>query len=123
MLLQLTALFCWLCRTKIFPWVNDNFCYSIVRNNLDGKIYYCKRKYFYALINNSTFTPHYFDRREFCDKKWHKDNVFYSSKYVPRYIAKTYLRVDEEECERALEENNKDMNNFKKYIRRGANHV
>lgn len=114
---HVTALFCWLCRTKIYPWISDNFCYSIVRNRLDEKIYYCKRKYFYALVNNSTFTPQYFKRKEFCAKKWHKDNVSYSSKYVPRYIAKAYLRVDEEICKQALEENSKDMDNFKKHIK------
>lgn len=120
---QITVLFCWLCRTKIYPWFSDNFCYSIVRNRLDGKIYYCKRKYFYALVNNSTFTPYYFDRREFCAKEWHKDNTSYSSKYAPKYVAKAYLRVDEELCKQALEENNKDMDNFKKNIKRGASHV
>lgn len=118
---QITILFCYLCREKIYPYISNNFCYSIVYNKLDGKIYYCKRKYFYALINNSTFTPHYFDRREFCAKEWHKNNVFYSSKYVPKYIAKAYLKVNKEECERALEENNKDMNNFKKHIKESVN--
>lgn len=120
---HITGLICWLCHHKIYPWVSDNFCYSIVRNRLDGKIYYCKRKYFYALVNNSTFTPQYFKRKEFCAKEWHKDNVSYSSKYAPRYIAKAYLRVDEEICKQALEENNKDMENFKKNIKRGASHV
>ena len=119
-ILHVTALFCWLCRTKIYPWISDNFCYSIVRNRLDEKIYYCKRKYFYALVNNSTFTPQYFKRKEFCAKEWHKDNVSYSSKYVPRYIAKAYLRVDEKVCKQALEENNKDMDNFKKNIKRSV---
>lgn len=119
----ITISLCWLCRTKIYPWFSDNFCYSFLSNSSNGAFYYCKRKYFYALIKYAPYVPCSFERTEFCADKWKKDNVRYSSKYAPRYVKKICLPVNKEECKRALEQSNEDMNNFKKHIKESANYV
>lgn len=120
---QFTAFGFWLYLNKIQPWFSENFCYSIVYCFDDKQVHYCKRKYQYALLNQENFSRCNFEVSDFCADKWKNDGQYYYDRYVPRYVKEMFPSVDEEICKYALEENNKDMNNFKKHIKRGANHV
>lgn len=114
LLFQLTAFGFWLYLNKIQPWFNDNFGYSIVYDIDKQNVYYCKRKYQYALLNQENFTHCDFEVSDFCADKWKNDREYYHDRYVPRYVKEMFPQVDKKICKQALEASNKDMGNFKK---------
>ena len=120
---HITLLFLYALGHKILPWFYGNFYYSIVYCPEDKQVYYCKRKYQYALLNQENFSRCNFEVSDFCADKWKNDGRYYYDRYVPRYVKEMFPSVDEEICKYALELSNKEMNKLRQHIKESANNV
>lgn len=96
---------------NFFSWVDNNFNYKLIFCPYDRRIYCCKKKYQYALLNYTDFIKIINVEK----------NDWYNTESFSNYAKQVFPEANKEICKYALKKHKKEIEKFKKRIKESVN--